>query len=131
MACPTKNVYLGPIGGGIDAELLPKTKYVGAPPDFPMMIDPQTEEATMSDRSRRLGFFESVEEFGIGWGYLTLAQLNQLKALIALQQILKYRYDFVDDTEYDVYITSFSYKSVFDNMRGYAYYRADMTLRQA
>ena len=126
------NVYLGPIGGGIDAELLPVVKYVGAAPDYPMTINPQTEEATMSDKSRRLAFFDSVEDFGIGWGYLTLPQLNTLKALVELHQILKFRNDFVDDTEeYDVYIAGFSYQPVFSGMRGYKYFKADMTLREA
>jgi len=131
MACPTKNVYLGPVGGGIDAEILPKVKWVGGAPDFPTTIDPQTEEATMSDRSRRLAFFDSVEDWGLGWGYLTYDQLKDLRDLIALRQILKYRNDFVDNTEYDVYISSFSSGPTFPKMRGYPYYRADMTLRQA
>jgi len=131
MACPTHYVYLGPLGGGIDAESLPKVKYVGDAPDFSVTIDPQTEEAIMSDRSRRLAFFDSVEEFGIGWGYLTLDQLNAIKALIALQQILKFRDDFVDNTEYDVYITGFSSGPSFPKMRGYHHYRVDLTLRQA
>jgi len=125
------NVYLGPDGGGIDAELLPVVKYVGAAPGYPVTIDPQTEEATMSDKSRRLAFFDSVEDFSIGWGYLRLDQLNTLKALVELHQILKFRNDFVDATEYDVYITGFSYAPVFSGMRGYKYFKADMTLREA
>jgi len=129
------NVYLGPVGGGIVAEILPVVKYVGAAPDYPVTIDPQTDEATMSDKSRRLAFFDNVEDFGIGWGYLTLGQLDTLKALVALHQILKYRNDFVDNTEYDVYISSFSYEPVFSGMRVYKdnsrYFKVDMTLREA
>jgi len=125
------NVYLGPLGGGIDAELLPKVKYVGAAPGYPVTIHPQTEEATMSEKSRRLAFFEEVEEWGLGWGYLDLDQLNTLRVLVALNQILKFRNDFVDTTEYDVYIASFSYEPVFSGMRVYKYFKADMTLREA
>jgi len=131
MGCPTKNVYLGPVGGGIDAELLPKVKYVGGAPDFPSTFYPQTEEATMSDRSRRWAFFSGVTEWGLGWGYLTLPQLNQLKAIVALNRILKYRNDFEDTTEYDVVITDFSWEPTFPKMRSFQHYKADMTLRQA
>ncbi|GAH05926.1 unnamed protein product, partial [marine sediment metagenome] len=124
-------VYLGPIGGGIDAEILPVVKYIGAAPDFPVTIDPQTEEAKMSDGSRRWAFFSGVIEWGLGWGYLTLAQLNTLLAKVDLKQILKFRNDFVDVTEYDVVITAFSYEPVFPGIRYYQYYKADMTVRQA
>jgi len=131
MGCPTKNVYLGPLGGGIDAELLPKVKFVGGAPDFPETIYPQTEEATMSDRSRRWAFFSGVIEWSLGWGYLDLPQLNTLRALVALNRILKFRNDFVDTTEYDVVIVAFSYEPVFSRMRAWPYYKADMILRQA
>jgi len=125
------NVYLGPLGGGIDAELLPVVKYVGAAPDFPTTIYPQTEEAKMMDGSRRWAFFSGCEEWGLGWGYLEKRQLNTLKALVELKQILKFRNDFVDTTEYDVVIVAFSYEPVFPGIRYYQHYRADMTLRQA
>jgi len=127
LACPTHNVYLGPTG----TELLPVVKYVGGAPDFPTTIYPQTEEATMSDRSRRWAFFSGVIEWGLGWGYLTLTQLNTLRALVALNQILKFQNNFVDATIYDVVIVAFSYEPVFPGIRGYHHYKADMTLRQA
>lgn len=127
MACPTKNVYLGPEG----TELLPVVKYVGAAPGFPETIYPQTEEATMSDRSRRWAFFSGVIEWGLGWGYLEPDELNTLKALVALKQILKFQNNFVDATVYDVVIVAFSYEPVFPGIRYYQHYRADMTLRQA
>jgi len=127
MGCPTKNVYLGPLG----TELLPVVKYIGAAPDFPETIDPQTEEAMMSDRSRRWAFFSGVIEWGLGWGYLTLTQLNTLRALVNLKQILKFQNNFVDATVYDVVIVAFSYEPVFPGIRYYQHYKADMTLRQA
>jgi len=121
------NVYLGPAG----TELLPPVLYVGAAPDFPTTIYPQTEEAKMSDGSRRWGFFSGVIEWGLGWGYLTLGQLNTLRALVALKQILKFQNNFVDATVYDVVIVAFSYEPVFPGIRGYKYFKADMTLREA
>lgn len=121
------NVYLGPTG----TELLPVVRYVGAAPGFPVTIMPQTEEAKMSDGSRRWGFFSGVEEWGLGWGYLTTAQLNTLRALVALKQILKFQNNFVDATVYDVVIVAFSYEPVFAGMRDFQRYKADMTLRQA
>ena len=127
MACPTHNVYLGPFG----TELLPVVKYVGGAPDFPTTIEPQTEEAMMSDRSRRWAFYSGVIEWGLGWGYLTLAELNTLRALVALNRILRFQNNFVDATVYDVVIVAFSYEPVFPGIRGYHHYKADMTLRQA
>ena len=121
------NVYLGPTG----TELLPTVKYVGGAPGFPTTFYPQTEEATMSDRSRRWAFFSGVIEWGLGWGYLEPDELNTLKVLVALKQILKFQNNFVDATVYDVVIVAFSYEPVFSGMRDYQYYKADMTLRQA
>lgn len=121
------NVYLGPIG----TELLPTVLYVGAAPDFPTTIYPQTEEAKMLDGSRRWAFFSGCEEWGLGWGYLDLTQLNTLRALVALKQVLKFQNNFVDATVYNVIITAFSYEPVFPGIRTFARYRADMTLRQA
>jgi len=128
MACPTHNVYLGLLGAEV---LLPPVLYIGAAPDFPTTIDPQTEEAMMSDRSRRWAFFSGVEEWGLGWGYLIPGQLNALRALVALKQILRFQNNFVDATWYDVVIVAFSYEPVFPGIRGYQHYKADMTLRQA
>ena len=127
MACPTYNVYLGPTGN----ELLPAVKYVGSVPGFPTTIEPQTEEAKMIDGSRRWNFLDSCLEFGIGWGYLTKAQLDILTALVALKQILRYQDNFVNAFWHEVVITAFSYDPVFAGMRDYQYYKADMTLRQA
>ena len=127
MACPTHNVYLGPLG----TELLPVVKYVGGAPDFPTTIDPQTEEARMSNGSRGWAFFSGCTEWGLGWGYLTLAQLNTLQALVNLKQILKFQNNFVDATVHDVVIVAFSCEPVFSGIRGYHHYKADMTLRQA
>lgn len=121
------NVYLGPTG----TELLPTVRYVGAAPDFPTTIYPQTEEAKMADGSRRWAFFSGCQEWGLGWGYLTLAQLNTLRALVALKQTLKFQNNFVSATVYDVVIVAFSFEPVFAGMRDFQRYRADMTLRQA
>jgi len=121
------NVYLGPTG----TELLPTVKYVGAAPDFPTTIYPQTEEAKMSDGSRRWAFFSGMEEWGLGWGYLTKGQLDLLLALVALKQVLKFQNNFVDATVYDVVIVAFSYEPVFPGLRDFPRYKADMTVRQA
>lgn len=121
------NVYLGPTGN----ELLPTVRYVGAAPDFPTTIYPQTEEAKMLDGSRRWAFFSGCEEWGIGWGYLEADELNTLKALVELKQTLRFQNNFVDATVYDVVIVAFSYEPVFAGLRDFKHYRADMTLRQA
>jgi len=121
------NVYLGPLG----TELLPTVLYVGAAPGFPSTIYPQTEEARMSNGSRRWAFFSGVEEWGIGWGYLEPDELNTLKALVELKRTLRFQNNFVDATVYDVVIVAFSYEPVFAGMRDFQKYKADMTLRQA
>lgn len=121
------NVYLGPTG----TELLPAVKWVGSAPDWPTTIYPQTEEARMSNGSRRWAFFSGVNEWGISFGYLTLAQLDTLRALVALKQTLQFQNNFVDATVYNVVITAFSYEPTFRTMRGFPRWNAEMTLREA
>ncbi len=120
-------VYLGPIGN----ESLPGVKYVGSFPGYPVKINTQTEEAKMSDGSRRWAFFDGFYDWGIGWGYLTKTELDSIIARVALKQVLKFRNDFVDTTVHDVVIVSFSYEPAIIEARQLPRYKADMKLREA
>jgi len=83
------------------------------------------------DGSRRWAFFESAKDWGIGFGYLILAQLNVLRAHVALKQTLKFQDNNVDAFIHDVVIMGFSYEPTFASMRGYLRYNAEMSLREA
>ncbi len=121
------NVYLGPLG----TELLPVIKYIGSFPPYPVTIEPQTEEAKMSDGSRRWAFFDKKYAWGLGWGYLTKTELDALIALITLKQILKFQDNYYDNTVYDVVIVSFSCEHALLGARQLLRYKVDMKLREA
>lgn len=129
-----KEVWLwDPVPGKTIA--LPDIKYIGSAPALPITVELQTEEAVMSDKSRRLAFFDGPQsgawrEFTLGWGYLDKTQLDQLTALVALKKILKYENEFEDATVYDVYVVSFSYEFVRTGIRDLKRFRADMLLRE-
>lgn len=122
------NIQLGPIGGIIT---LPVLRYVGGAPTLPTIIEPQTEEARMSDGNRRLAFFESKYGWTLAWGYLSYGELTNLLNLVNTKQILRYRNNWVSTTWYDVVIVSFSYEFIRSGIKKYKKFMADMTLREA
>lgn len=130
-----KKVHLR-VPAGADTEL-PDIKYVGDAPALPITVNPATEEVEMSDKSRRLAFFDGPtdgawREWTLGWGYLTKAELNTLIGLVAQKIIWEYSNDFEDiGVWYDVYIVSFSYEFVRTGIRDLKRFRAEMTLREA
>ncbi len=122
------SIQLGPTG----AELtLPVLRYVGDAPGLPTIIEPQTEEARMSDGNRRWAFFENKYGWTLAWGYLTYGHLTNLLNLVAMPQILHYRNNWVSTTWYDVVIVSFSYEFIRSGIKKYKRFRADMILREA
>lgn len=133
-----KKVYLYDTVKPLPTGALPDIKYIGSPPALPVTVELLTEEAVMSDKSRRLAFFGINDrvwrEWTLGWGYLDKTQLDQLTALVAIKKILKYENefeDFGDDPEtYDVYVVSFSYEFVRTGIRDLQRFRADMLLRE-
>lgn len=133
---PLKKVHLR-VPAGADTEL-PDIKYIGDAPALPITVNPATEEVEMSDKSRRLAFFEgpadgSWRDFSLGWGYLTKGELDSLLSLVRQKIIWEYKNDFEDDAcWYDVYIVSFSYEFARPGIRdlGGGRYRAEMLLRE-
>jgi hypothetical protein len=104
---------------------------VGDAPGLPTIIEPQTEEARMSDGNRRWAFFENKYGWTLAWGYLTYGHLTNLLNLVAMPQILHYRNNWVSTTWYDVVIVSFSYEFIRSGIKKYKRFRADMILREA
>jgi len=122
------SIQLGITGSEIT---LPTLRYVGDAPGLPTIIEPQTEEARMSDGNRRWAFFESKYGWTLAWGYLTYGQLTNLLNLVGMKQVLHYRNNWVSTTWYDVVIVSFSYEFIRSGIKKYKRFRADMILREA
>lgn len=117
---------------------LPDIEYIGSPPALPVTVESQTEEAVMSDKSRKLAFFGTDNrvwrEWTLGWGYLIKTELNSLLTFAETKQILEYENEFEDFGDvavtYDVYVVSFSYEFVRTGIRDLQRFRADMLLRE-
>lgn len=110
---------------------LPVLRYVGGAPAQPMTIEPQTEEATMSDGNKRWAFFESKFQQPLAWGYLTYDELKILLRLVAMKQVLYYRNQWIDTTWHSVVIVSFSYEFIDTGIKKFKRFKAEMTLREA
>ena len=123
----------------IPTVVLPDIKYIGSPPGLPISVDPRTEEVEMSDKSRRIAFFEGDKrEFTLGWGYLNKSELTLLLGRVAKKIILAYRNIFEElnpgagpAETYMVYIVSFTYEFVRTGIRDLQRFTAEMTLREA
>ena len=122
------NVLLGPSGSEVT---LPKLMFIGSPPSWPVSSNKQMEEADMSDKSRRFAFFGVKREWGIVLGYLSKAQLDSMRTLNALNQILHFQNNNEDATWYDVVISSFSHEPERMDIRQLERYRVEMILREA
>jgi len=122
------DVWLGPAGSEV---LLPKIRFIGSAPSWPISSDKQLEEATMSDGSKRFAFFKIKRVWGIGLGYLDKDQLDAMTLLNSYNQILRLQNNNEDATWYDVVIASFSHEPVRIDLRGMERYRVEMTLREA
>ena len=122
------DVKLGPSGS---ETTLPGLIFIGGSPPWPVFFDKQVEKAEMSDGSRRWAFFGVKREWTLGFGFLTIAQLNTLKGLVALNQILRFQNNNEDATWYDVVIASFSYDPERTDIRSLGRYKCTMTLQEA
>ena len=125
---PSIEVKLGPED---DFTALPKLMWLkGSPPSWTVSSNKQTEEAVMSDKSRRIAFFDEKREWSIGLGYLSRAQLDSMKAKNALKQIL-YFVNYNEDTVcYEVYISSFRYEPERMDIRQLKRWKIEMALRE-
>ena len=111
--------------------VLPGLMWMGSPPNWPVSSNKQMIEAVMSDRSRHFGFFGIKREWGIVLGFLSKTQLDTMRTLNALPEILTFVNPNEDETEYDVVISAFSHKPERMDVRQLERYRIEMTLRQA
>ena len=119
------DVKLGPTGA---ETTLPVLRFIGSPPAWPVSMNRQIEVAEMVDGSKRPAFFGTDKEFSIVLGYLTLAQLNIVKGLNALNQTLRYQNSNEDATWHDVIIKAFSYDPERTDIRNLGRYICRMTL---
>jgi len=110
---------------------LPNLMWIGSPPSWPVSSNKQMIEAVMSDRSRHFGFFGIKREWGIGLGFLTKTQLDNMKTLNALPEILILVNNNEDANPYNVVITVFSHEPERMDVRQLERYKIEMTLREA
>lgn len=119
--------------GGFNPIPLPDVKYIGDAPATPVTVETRTEEVEMSDKSRRLAYFDGVKrDLPLGWGYLTKAELDVLLMIAGIKNVMRYKNDFEDAAVwYEVYVVSFTYEFVRTGIRDLQRFRADMVLREA
>jgi len=115
----------------IEKITLPNLKFIGSPPSWPVSSNKQIEEATMSDGSKRFGFFQVKREWGISLGYLDKTQLDAIILLNSYNEVLKFVNNNESPAEYEVVISSFGYEPERMDIRQMERYRVEMTLREA
>ena len=109
---------------------LPNLKWIGSPPGWPVSSTKEMEVATMSDKSRRVAFFDEKREWGIVLGYLTKTQLDTMRDLNSYKEILIFVNNNEDATPYNIYISSFTHNPERMDLRQLERYRVEMTLRE-
>ena len=122
------NIYLGPLGAEV---LLPVLSFMGGRPSLPITENKQLEMGTMSDRSRRWASFPIKREWPLILGFLTLAQMDVLRDLNALNQSLRYQNNNIDATWYNVMITSFKLEQERTDISNLGRYKCDIRLKEA
>ena len=123
------DVKLGPEGS---ETTLPKLEWLGgSPPSWSVSSNKQMEEAVMSDKSRRYAFFGVKQEFGIGLAYLNKMWLDRMRALNALNQVLRFQNNNDDSIWHEVVIVSFRDEPERMDIRQLERYKVEMTLREA
>ena len=110
---------------------LPGLLWMGSPPSWPVSSDKQMIEAVMSDRSRQFAFFGIKRQWGIVLGFLNKTQLDDMRTLNALPEILTLVNNNEDATEHDVVISSFRHEPERMDVRQLNRYRVEMTRREA
>jgi len=121
-------VYLGPEGA---ETLLPSVQWIGTPPSWPISVDKQIQKAIMADGSARRAFFLTKRRWGIGWGWLSKANLDIINNIYLLNQVLHFQNNFVDATWYDVITLSLSYDPQRVGFRQCGRYSLELTLEEA
>lgn len=96
----------------------------------PVKVIKRIERAVMSDGSVRFAFFNEYKIWGIDFPKLTKSELDDLVALRALGQILRYQNNDESATWYNVVITDFDYNNE-DPASPTVYYYGSMTLEQS
>ena len=122
------DVKLGPVGSIIN---LPVVQWTGSEPGFPVSTMKQIKEKRMSDGSLRFGFYQTKREWQFDWGTLTLTELDALRDMYALNQILRFQNNWEDDTWYDVVFYNLTHYPAIPSARGFERYECIIILREA
>ena len=121
------DVLLGPNGS---ETVLPKVRFIGSSPDWPVSTNKQARKVQMSDGSFRWAFFGTLKIFQIAFGYLSNADLLILKNLNERNEILRYKNEHEEDVWYNVVISSFNHDPERVDIRGMDRYKTTMTLEE-
>ena len=121
------NVFLGPEGS---ETLLPRLSAMGEIPLWTVSTNKQIEEATMSDRSYSYAFFGTKKVFQSPLGFVSSSELEVLKALNELNQVLRFKNEHEEDVWYNVVIISFTHEPERMDMRQLNRYKVSMTLKE-
>lgn len=97
---------------------------------LPTTIRKKVERAEMSDGSGRYGFFKEYKAWDLTFPELTKAELDDLIALRALDQIIRWQNNDESPTWHDVVITEFKYDSE-DPQSPTVFWHASMSLEEA
>lgn len=121
------NMRLGPSGS---ETILPKLEWMEGRPSLPVSTYKQVTEARMSDGSIRPAFYQVKREFRLEWGFLTLKDLDIIRDLHALNQVLRFQDLNKDDIWYNVIFISFVDEPARTDIRSLGRFRCEIILRE-
>ena len=113
---------------------LPVLRWLeGNKPDLSVSVEKDISEAKMSDGSSMWGYFPNSEKRIFNWehGFLSKAQLDQIKTLRSHNQILRYQNNNESATWYDVIMISLQYGPVRTDILNLERYWCRIVLKQA
>lgn len=121
------NVFLGPEG---NETTLPHLKGIDSIDAWTVTTNKQAEKTRVSDGSYVWAFFGTKKVFQANLGFVSSDDLETLKALNELNQILHYKNEHEEDVWYDVVISAFSHEPEKMNIRQLERYKVRMTLEE-
>ena len=122
------NVWLGPEGS---ETVLPKVTFIGATPEWPVTTKKQIDKVRMVDGEFRRNYGKIKRSWVISFGYLSDAELTDLKNKNALKQILRFKNENEEDVWYEVDVISLEHNPERVDIRQLKRYKATMVLEEA
>jgi hypothetical protein len=123
------DIKLGPEGSEI---ILPQIRWRGgSAPEIPIEYNLNVETEEMSDKSKRVAFFEQKRIFTYEWSGLTKAQKDIIEERANDRQIQRLQDNWESATWYDVVITAFTYHKLASTYHtGTIKYNVSLTLEE-